>query len=49
MNQHVLVIAGTWDIEREIMRAFAAKGATVCVCGMDARGLKVWHKKSVGW
>jgi hypothetical protein len=39
MNQRVLVTAGASGIGREIVRAFAAQGAKVFVCAIDARGL----------
>ena len=39
MVQRVLVTAGASGIGREIARAFAASGATVCVCDIDQEGL----------
>ena len=39
-NQRVLVTAGAAGIGREIVRAFAAGGATVFVCDIDAEGLR---------
>jgi NAD(P)-dependent dehydrogenase (short-subunit alcohol dehydrogenase family) len=39
MNQRVLVTAGASGIGREIARAFAANGARVFVCDIDAKGL----------
>jgi NAD(P)-dependent dehydrogenase (short-subunit alcohol dehydrogenase family) len=39
MNQRVLVTAGASGIGREIARAFAANGAKVFVCDIDAKGL----------
>lgn len=39
MKQCVLVTAGASGIGREIVRAFAAQGATVFVCDIDAEGL----------
>lgn len=41
MVQGVLVTAGASGIGREIVRAFAAKGATVFVCDIDAKALDV--------
>jgi NAD(P)-dependent dehydrogenase (short-subunit alcohol dehydrogenase family) len=40
MSQRVLVTAGAGGIGREIARAFAAAGAKVFVCDIDATGLK---------
>ena len=40
MSQRVLVTAGASGIGREIARAFAAQGATVFVCDIDAKGLE---------
>jgi NAD(P)-dependent dehydrogenase (short-subunit alcohol dehydrogenase family) len=39
MTQRVLVTAGAGGIGREIARAFAANGATVFVCDINAKGL----------
>lgn len=39
MNQRVLITAGASGIGREIARAFAANGAKVFVCSIDAKGL----------
>ena len=39
MSQRVLVTAGAAGIGREIARAFAATGAKVFVCDIDAAGL----------
>jgi NAD(P)-dependent dehydrogenase (short-subunit alcohol dehydrogenase family) len=39
MNRRVLVTAGASGIGREIARAFAADGAKVFVCDIDAKGL----------
>jgi NAD(P)-dependent dehydrogenase (short-subunit alcohol dehydrogenase family) len=39
MTQRVLVTAGASGIGREIARAFAANGAKVFVCDIDAKGL----------
>jgi NAD(P)-dependent dehydrogenase (short-subunit alcohol dehydrogenase family) len=41
MPQRVLVTAGASGIGREIVRAFAAKGASVFVCDIDAKALEV--------
>jgi NAD(P)-dependent dehydrogenase (short-subunit alcohol dehydrogenase family) len=40
MSQRVLVTAGATGIGREIARAFAATGASVFVCDIDAAGLE---------
>lgn len=39
MNQRVLITAGASGIGREFARAFAANGAKVFVCDIDAKGL----------
>jgi NAD(P)-dependent dehydrogenase (short-subunit alcohol dehydrogenase family) len=39
MNQRVLVTAGAAGIGREIARAFAAQGAKVFICDIDAKAL----------
>ena len=39
MAQRVLVTAGASGIGKEIARAFAAIGAKVCVCDIDAKAL----------
>lgn len=39
-QQRVLVTAGASGIGREIARAFAANGAVVFVCDLDAAGLE---------
>lgn len=39
MGQRVLVTAGASGIGREIARAFAASGASVFVCDIDAKAL----------
>jgi NAD(P)-dependent dehydrogenase (short-subunit alcohol dehydrogenase family) len=45
MDQRVLVTAGASGIGREIARAFAAQGARVFVCDLDATGLgKLAHE-----
>src|SRR3954452_23139533 len=41
MAQRVLVTAGASGIGREIVRAFAANGASVFVCDIDAKALNV--------
>jgi NAD(P)-dependent dehydrogenase (short-subunit alcohol dehydrogenase family) len=41
MAQRVLVTAGASGIGREIVRAFAANGASVFVCDIDAKALDV--------
>jgi NAD(P)-dependent dehydrogenase (short-subunit alcohol dehydrogenase family) len=40
MAQRVLITAGASGIGKEIARAFAANGATVCVCDIDAKALE---------
>ena len=40
MQQRVLITAGAGGIGREIARAFAANGAKVFVCDIDAEGLE---------
>jgi NAD(P)-dependent dehydrogenase (short-subunit alcohol dehydrogenase family) len=42
MAQRVLVTAGASGIGREIVRAFAAKGASVFVCDIDAKALNAF-------
>ena len=39
MAQRVLVTAGASGIGKEIAQAFAASGATVCVCDINAAAL----------
>src|SRR3954471_21677079 len=39
MAQRVLITAGAAGIGKEVARAFAANGATVCVCDIDAKAL----------
>ena len=39
MAQRVLVTAGASGIGKEIARAYAASGATVCVCDINAAAL----------
>ena len=41
MAQRVLVTAGASGIGREIVRAFAANGASVFVCDIDSRALNM--------
>src|SRR5947209_2619869 len=48
MEQRVLVTAGASGIGREIARAFAANGAIVCVCDIDAKALEVVGKDIPG-
>lgn len=48
MAQRVLITAGAAGIGREIARAFAANGATVCVCDIDAKGLDAAAKDIPG-
>lgn len=48
MNQRVLVTAGASGIGREIARAFAAQGASVFVCDIDAKGLEILTKEIPG-
>ena len=48
MTQRVLVTAGAGGIGKEIARAFAAKGAKVCVCDIDARALEAAAKEIPG-
>ena len=47
-NQRVLVTAGAAGIGREIVRAFAAGGATVFVCDIDAQALRALAGEIVG-
>lgn len=48
MNQRVLVTAGASGIGREIVRAFAAGGATVFVCDIDQASLDGLSKELPG-
>jgi NAD(P)-dependent dehydrogenase (short-subunit alcohol dehydrogenase family) len=48
MSQRVLVTAGAAGIGREITRAFAATGAKVFVCDIDATGLKQLEQEIPG-
>ena len=47
-DQRVLVTAGAAGIGREIVRAFAAGGATVFVCDIDAKGLRELAEEIAG-
>ena len=47
-SQRVLVTAGAAGIGREIVRAFAAGGATVFVCDIDAKGLRELAEEIAG-
>src|SRR5690348_12202116 len=48
MAQRVLVTAGAAGIGKEIARAFAAIGAKVCVCDIDAESLDTASKDIPG-
>ncbi|BDG07282.1 SDR family oxidoreductase [Anaeromyxobacter paludicola] len=48
MTQRVLVTAGAAGIGKEIARAFAAKGAAVCVCDIDVKALELSAKEIPG-
>jgi len=48
MAQRVLVTAGASGIGREIVRAFAAQGALVFVCDIDAKALSVFAAEIPG-
>jgi NAD(P)-dependent dehydrogenase (short-subunit alcohol dehydrogenase family) len=48
MVQRVLVTAGASGIGKEIARAYAAIGATVCVCDIDAKALDTAAKEIPG-
>ena len=48
MAQRVLVTAGASGIGKEIARAFAASGATVCVCDINAAALEEAAKDVTG-
>ena len=48
MAQRVLVTAGASGIGKEIARAFAAIGAKVCVCDIDAKALDTAAKDIPG-
>ncbi len=47
-KQRVLVTAGAAGIGREIARAFAASGAAVFVCDIDAKGLDALAREIAG-
>ena len=47
-DQRVLVTAGAAGIGREIVRAFAAGGAAVFVCDLDAKGLRALAEEIAG-
>jgi NAD(P)-dependent dehydrogenase (short-subunit alcohol dehydrogenase family) len=48
MAQRVLVTAGAAGIGKEIAKAFAANGATVCVCDINAKALDAAAKEIPG-
>ena len=48
MAQRVLITAGASGIGKEIARAYAASGATVCVCDIDAKALATAAKEISG-
>src|SRR5271165_6084913 len=48
MSQKVLVTAGATGIGREFVRAFAATGARVFVCDIDARALDALAREVKG-
>lgn len=48
MDQRALVTAGASGIGKEIARAFAASGAQVCVCDIDANALDAAAKEIPG-
>lgn len=48
MAQRVLVTAGAAGIGREIARAFAANGAAVCICDINAQALDTAAKEIPG-
>ena len=48
MGQRVLITAGASGIGREIARAFAAGGARVFVCDIDAKGLEALKREIPG-
>jgi NAD(P)-dependent dehydrogenase (short-subunit alcohol dehydrogenase family) len=48
MSQRVLITAGASGIGKEIARTFAANGATVCVCDIDAKALDTAAKDIPG-
>jgi NAD(P)-dependent dehydrogenase (short-subunit alcohol dehydrogenase family) len=48
MKQRVFITAGAAGIGREIVRAFAAQGASVFVCDIDAAGLQMLAQEIPG-
>jgi NAD(P)-dependent dehydrogenase (short-subunit alcohol dehydrogenase family) len=48
MNQRVLVTAGACGIRREIARPFAANGAALFVCDVDAKALEALAQEISG-
>jgi NAD(P)-dependent dehydrogenase (short-subunit alcohol dehydrogenase family) len=48
MAQRVLITAGASGIGKEVARAFAANGATVCVCDIDEKALAVAAREISG-
>jgi NAD(P)-dependent dehydrogenase (short-subunit alcohol dehydrogenase family) len=48
MAQRVLITAGAAGIGKEIAKAFAGGGASVCVCDIDAKALEAASKEIAG-
>src|SRR4051794_33398217 len=48
MTHRILVTTGASGFEREIARAFAANGAKVFVCDIDAKGLDALKAETLG-
>jgi NAD(P)-dependent dehydrogenase (short-subunit alcohol dehydrogenase family) len=48
MTQRVLITAGASGIGKEIARSFAADGATVCICDINANALEASAKEIPG-
>jgi short-subunit dehydrogenase involved in D-alanine esterification of teichoic acids len=48
MAQRILITAGASGIGKEIARAYAAIGAKVCVCDIDAKALDTAAKDIPG-
>jgi NAD(P)-dependent dehydrogenase (short-subunit alcohol dehydrogenase family) len=48
MSQRVLITAGASGIGKEIARSFAANGATVCICDINANALETAAKEIPG-
>jgi short-subunit dehydrogenase involved in D-alanine esterification of teichoic acids len=48
MAQRVLITAGASGIGKEIAKAYAALGAKVCVCDIDAKALDMAAKEIPG-